>query len=148
MLATVFRRSAQEASAAPGLHAIAPVAAIERAAPYTRFNTLRLHAHHEPNFRAQPAGWRGWTDPKLQDPYAPFMLQSPVRHVDRQCAGMWFGMGHFALKNFFGICHWRFALRIAFWGVGGWAFSLGTYALRMHRNGWQWKNRGAVFAMD
>ncbi|KAF8284771.1 hypothetical protein TcYC6_0042340 [Trypanosoma cruzi] len=148
MLASVLRRGGHEASSSASHHIIAPVAALERAAPYTRFNTLRMHAHREGNFRARPAGWRAWRDPALQDPYAPFVMQSPTRHVDRQGAGMWFGMGHFAMKNFFGILHWRLAMRLSIWGILGFAIPGATYALRMHRNGWEWKNRGAVFAMD
>ncbi|KAH9588794.1 hypothetical protein LSM04_007845 [Trypanosoma melophagium] len=144
MLASALRRGGHETAS----HAIAPVAAIDRAAPYMRFNTLRMHAHHEPNYRARPAGWAGWNDKRLQDPYAPFAQQSPCRHVDRMFAGIWFGMGHFALRNFFGPLHWRFAARLMFWGVAGWLYALWTYGLRMHRNGWEWKNRGAVFAME
>ncbi|AAZ12770.1 uncharacterized protein TEOVI_000529600 [Trypanosoma equiperdum] len=152
MLARTLLRGTQEGSAtvasSSSSHAAATVAAVTRAAPYTRFSTLRLHGHKEPNFRARPAGWKGWNDPKLQDPWAPFAQQSPCRHVERQGAGCWFAMGHFALKDFFGVLHWRFWARIAIWGGSGMSIALWTYALRMHRNGWEWKNRGAVFAME
>lgn len=142
MLACALRRSAADGAA------VSVIPSIERAAPYLKFNTLRMHTHHEPNFRARPVGWKGWNSKQYQDPWAPFPMTSPVRHVDRLFCGIWFGMGHFAIKNFFGPFSWKLAARLSFWGVAGWTYALGTYALRMHRNGWQWKNRGAVFEME
>lgn len=143
MLANVLRRSAAGESAA-----VSTVPSIERAGHYLRFNTLKMHPHKEGNFRARPVGWKGWNSKEYQDPWAPFMLTSPLRHVDRQFAGIWFGMGHFAIKDFFGPLSWKLALRLSFWGIGGWSFALGTYFLRMYKNGWEWKNRGAVFEME
>lgn len=144
MLASALRRSASEGSAS----AIATIPHIERAAPYLRFHTLRLHAHHEPNFRARPVGWKAWNSKQYMDPWAPYPLTSPVRHVDRPFSGIWFGLGHFAIKDYFGVFSWKLWARLSFLGTVGWTYALGTYALRMHRNGWEWKNRGAVFAME
>lgn len=144
MLTSVLRRSAADGTA----KAITTIPSIERAGAYLRFSTLRMHPHHEPNYRARPVGWKGWNSKQYMDPWAPFALTTPVRHVDRPFSGIWFGMGHFALKNFFGPLHWKFWLRVSFLGVVGWIYALGTYALRMHRNGWEWKNRGAVFSME
>ncbi|CBZ23435.1 conserved hypothetical protein [Leishmania mexicana MHOM/GT/2001/U1103] len=147
MLASALRHSAAEGHSSAA-SAVAKISNIERAGAYLRFSTLRVHPHHEPNFRACPVGWKAWNSKQYMDPWAPYPLTSPVRHVDRPFSGMWFGMGHFALKNFFGPFHWKFWARVSFFGTLGWVYSLGSYALRMHRNGWEWKNRGAVFSMD
>ncbi|EPY23846.1 hypothetical protein STCU_07424 [Strigomonas culicis] len=143
MLASALRRSGSH-----GASAVATIPAIERASPNLRFSTLRLHKHEEGNFRARPMGWKAWNSKQFMDPFAPFALTTPVRHVDRAFSGIWFGMGHFALKNFFGPLNWKFALRLSIWGVAGIAVALLTWALRMHRNGWEWKNRGAVYSME
>ncbi|CAD2222445.1 hypothetical protein AGDE_00223 [Angomonas deanei] len=140
MLASALRRGHSSA--------LSTIPAIKGASPVLRFNTLKLHAHKEGNFRVKPMGWKAWNSKQFKDPFAPFELTTPTHHLDRPFSGAWFGFGHFALKNFFGPLHWKFALRLSFWGIGGLGVGLFTYGLRMHRNGWEWKNRGAVFSMD
>lgn len=151
MLCNTLRRTGGHAAASHGhASAVSAVASIDRAAPYMATMSMNnFHAHAEPNFRKRPVGWAGWANPKYCDPYQPYMQQTPVRHVDRgSFNGMWFGMGHFAIKNHFGFMHWKMWLRLAFCGVTGLVVSAFVYCLRMSRNGWQWKNRGAVFGLD
>mmetsp|Transcript_29016 Transcript_29016/g.33527 ORF Transcript_29016/g.33527 Transcript_29016/m.33527 type:complete len:144 (+) Transcript_29016:31-462(+) len=143
MLAKTLRRAGDHGSHVPA------ISKLDRVASYMAGAQITVHPHEEPNFRKRPVGWAGWNSPKYTDPFAPFVQQTPVRHVDRGAFfGMWFGMGHFALKNFFGPLHWKFWLRVAFCGVAGWGAALALYSLRMWKNGWQWKNRGAVYGLD
>lgn len=149
MLAKTLRRAGGGHGHGHG-SSVPSTVAIDRTAPY--FNHSKIvgfHAHHEPNFRKAPVGWAGWNSPKYQDPFAPYMQQTPVRHVEKGAMfGMWFGMGHFALKNFFGPLHWKFWARTGGIGFCGWSAALFFYSVRMSKNGWQWKNRGAVFGME
>lgn len=144
MLANTLRKTTSEVVT----KSVSSIPNIDRAAPYLRFNTLRLHSH-EANFRARPMGRKAWTSKEFNDPFAPFSTQTPCRHVDRSMSGMWYGLGHISLKkNIFGYFNWRFRVRLMFIGAVGWIYGFVTYAQRMYRNGWEWKNKSAVFALD
>ena len=144
MLHHTLRRAGDHA--AHGDHHKAAVLNIERQAHYTTYNNLGLvHHHNEPNYRKKPAGWAAFNNPKLIDPMEAFPFQTPIRHVDRTGAGMWFGMGHFNPKMF---SHWQGFWRFHFWGIAGSLTWMMVYARKMSLNGWQQKNRGAVFGTD
>ncbi|KAF8284852.1 hypothetical protein TcBrA4_0042790 [Trypanosoma cruzi] len=106
MLASVLRRGGHEASSSASHHIIAPVAALERAAPYTRFNTLRMHAHREGNFRAAACRLARVEGPGTAGPVC--ALRDAVAHPPRGPARCGHVVWHGALchEEFF----WYFAL--------------------------------------
>ena len=135
MLATLRKSSAD--------HHHRPVVNIERQAPYLQYTVLNsIHAHHEPNFRKQPAGWAGYTA-KFADPFAPFATRSPLRHFDRTMMGLHYGAGHSSLK-FSGMFYWKHAIRTSTVGFLGITLPWLMYAERMQRNGWTQKNKSAT----
>ena len=150
MLSRTLRRSGHEVAHHGHGKEVASLASLERAAAYMqRTHIPGFHFHNEPHYRKNPLGWAAWNNAKYTDPYAPYQLHTPTRHIDRgPFFGTQFGFAHFSGMKHAGPFAWRFRVRVSALGVAGILISLLMYYFRMWRNGWQWKNRGAVFGTD
>jgi len=98
---------------------------------------LCAHGHHEMNYRKKALGWGAY---KYADPFAPFSAMLPRYHVETVYPGRWFAAGHYNLREQ-GL---KFALST--WGciASGATIALTQYYVRMSRNGWIIRNKGAV----
>ena len=141
---TLRKKGAAEAANVAVLHS-------ERAAPYiSNSNLCGIHAHAELNFRKRPplGAFKAW-GPPYADPYAPFQQITPRRHISKTLESFWFAGGHIAMKpGFFGIGNYKIFRWFQGINLVGVSLALFTYWKKMSVNGWDWKNKGAVFGME
>ena len=110
-----------------------------------------VHHHKEYPYKKQRLGWAAWSPPHYE-PFATFEHTTPCRHFNRWYMGSEHGAGHFAFPRpgtwtvgMF-MRHWLKSLN--FIGIVGVPLSLFDWWWRMHRNGWEWLNKGAVIGSD
>jgi hypothetical protein len=130
-----------------GHHAVhVPKKILERSAQYTHSTTLGwMHFHSEANYRKIHAGWKAYSKENMDifGQTIPF----PVRHFETKLPGMWMGAGHHNPKQW-GPYNWVLARKWWLITYGGAAMPMFTFYKRVHDNGFEVKNRGAVFGMD
>lgn len=120
-----------------------PKKVIERSAAYTHSSTLgHIHFHKEANYRKKPLGFAAYSM-KNMDIWGNQSM--PLRHIETKMPGTWFAGGHVPLAfNYRG----RMARKwFAVYG-GGVGMAMLNYTWRMHKNGWELRNRGAVYGME
>ena len=102
---------------------------------------LCAHGHKEMNYRKKALGWKAYYQ---CDSFAPFQVMLPRYHVETVYPGRWFGAGHYNMKEKW----WTFGIQ-GFATIGG-GLGIGyfQYWVRMHRNGWVIKNKGAITGID
>ena len=123
-----------------------PQKIIERSALYTHGSSLGyLHFHAEPNFRKKPLGMQAYSWANM-DIFGQ-VIPAPFRHVETKIPGMWYGLGHMSMRTW-GWMNMKMARK--WWCVclTGSAIPWLTLYKRQYVNGFQQKNRGAVFGMD
>jgi hypothetical protein len=123
-----------------------PKKIIERSAQYTHSTTLGwYHFHPEANFRKRHLGFKAYSKENMDifGQNIPF----PVRHFDTKAPGMWMGAGHHNPKQW-GPCKWLGLRKWWMVSMGGTFMPMCTYYKRMSDNGFEHKNKGAVFGMD
>lgn len=124
-----------------------PKKIIERAAEYTHGSTLGwMHFHAEANYRKQPAGWKAYSKANM-DIFGQTASPWPMRHFETKLPGIWFAAGHHNPK-LWGWGQWFVFRKWVLLTGSGVAAPLLTLYKRMRDNGFEIKNRGAVFGIE
>lgn len=103
-----------------------------------------IHLHSEMNYRKKELGYAAYTY-KHTDYYAPWQTTSPCRHIQKPLPGSWFGAGHWNCYLNHNVA-WKLWTR-SFICLGS-LYPIYAHWRRMTRNGWQVKNKAAVYGID
>jgi len=114
---------------------------VDRQAAWGHGMTLgEIHWHKEMNYRKVPAGWSAYRYPQM-DPYAPWQMGLPMRHVEMKLPGFWFGAGHFSWHVYSNFSKFR---KAAFMWAPAYFVATVNWMRRNFENGWQVRNKSAV----